>query len=379
MSCGLLGAGGDIRFTYSLAFTSNGTSAVKFGQKTVHPMYMWLANIVGTDKQKKDKKFRLYKCSVYHKVISIVLKGIRRYEHLGFKVQVGHCFNKLIFPRIFMLQADMAELYTLLLLLGIGSEFRCAICLAPEAELHNLSHQFLTQSETETKSGTVAAAKELTSRSSIRPEKSAKSGLTNLESFTCMEIQDAMKAHNLSTVLVWISRCTHVQDEDRFLVLRQEKLTAVERALTTLSEHFGMSTKFSKGHLPQHFVDLIAEGGTLDHQMTAHGEQSHRPVKEHIIAQMAQHPSAPTRIQDFTLFRSPFTSFVDQRIYEDYLRFHPNWQKAPRYNNAILQNKDGTISFAQIFRLFSCCVEGKEFQIIVFREYTWMVTISRAN
>ncbi|KAH8930783.1 hypothetical protein BT69DRAFT_1275317 [Atractiella rhizophila] len=37
--------------------------------------------------------------------------------------------------------------------------------------------------------------------------------------------------------------------------------------LKVLSEHFGMSTKFPKGHLPQHFVDLVAEGGTLDHQL----------------------------------------------------------------------------------------------------------------
>ncbi|KAH8929751.1 hypothetical protein BT69DRAFT_1345667 [Atractiella rhizophila] len=329
----------------AIIFYTDGTSAVKFGQKTVHPMYMWLANvplrerssdskggcqligfqpeIVGTDKQKKDKKFRLYKRSVYHKVIGIVLKGIHRYEHVGFKVQVGHSFNKLIFPRIFMLQADMAELYTLLLLLGIGSEFRCPICLAPKGELHNLSRQFFKRSqkqvrrdlfryeETQAESGTVAAAKELTSRSSLRPEKSAFSRLECTDIYNCIAAdplhvfgvlpqslivgmigilpaeleQEAVPALRDLVAFEVIVKM-HVQDEDRILVLRQEKLVAVERALKTLSEHFGMSTTFPKGHLPPHFVDLIAEGGTLDHQTTAHGERSHRPLKEHIIARV---------------------------------------------------------------------------------------------
>ncbi|KAH8922854.1 hypothetical protein BT69DRAFT_1367970 [Atractiella rhizophila] len=346
------------------------------------------------------------------------------------------------------------------------------------------------------KSGTVAAAKELMSRSSLRPEKvSPLSAGWNVQISTICIAADplhvfgglykdhvmyAMKARNLSTVLYLIVGMigillaeveqeavpalrdlvafeviikVHVQDKDRILVLQQEKLTAVERALKTLSEHFGMSTKFPKGHLPQHFVDLIAKGGTLDHQTTAHGEGSHHPLKEHIIARvhhsniagetelsnadlwhdpvldgstafemmqlqaigrrieaakLAQgssceneraiprpiecsglcgesrtfhvqtyfdklstefethpdlatdlrlfllqplDPSAPTQVQDFTLFRCPFTSFVDQRIYEDYLPCHPNWQKKAR---------DTTTLFCKIRILIDVSCNGRD-------------------
>ncbi|KAH8925967.1 hypothetical protein BT69DRAFT_1295240 [Atractiella rhizophila] len=176
---------------------------------------------------------------LFEKGVVTVKEGANSFD-VNPKCKVGHSFNKLIFPRIFMLQADMAELYTLLLLLGIGSEFRCPICLAPKAELHNLSHQFLNAV-----------------RNSLKAEmlgQSPKRGLTNLESFTCMEIQDAMKAHNLSTVLLEQEAVPalrdlvafevivkmHVQDEDRFLVLRQEKLTAIERALKMAQRAFEM-------------------------------------------------------------------------------------------------------------------------------------------
>ncbi|KAH8921609.1 hypothetical protein BT69DRAFT_321089 [Atractiella rhizophila] len=272
---------------------SDGTSAVKFGQKTVHPIYMWLGNvplrewsgngkggcqligfqpeIPATDQQKKNKKFRLYRRSVYHKVIGVVLKQIRRYEQVGFRVRVGTEFDKLIFPRLFLLQADLAELYIILLLLGVNSEFKCPICLVPQAHLHRLTKQFpkrsLEQAQrqlqqyqwTQDAKGTGVAVKELASLSSLCPEKSAfrrlkcsdvyesiaadslhvfgglykdhvmqklfdnlstakkeqvdsylislpsygslrhvpKRGLTNLESFICMEIQDAMKVNGL--------------------------------------------------------------------------------------------------------------------------------------------------------------------------------------
>ncbi|KAH8930782.1 hypothetical protein BT69DRAFT_6398 [Atractiella rhizophila] len=209
----------------AIIFYTDGTSAVKFGQKTVHPMYMWLANvplrersgdskggcqligfqpeIVGTDKQKKDKLFRQYKRSVYHKVIGIVLKAVRRYERVGFRVQVGQNFDKLIFPRIFLVQADLAELYTILLLLGIGSEFRCPICLAPKSQLHNLSQHFPKRcqqqvhrdlcryEETQEASETVTAVRELTSSSSLRPETSAFSRLK------CSDIYDCIAADPL--------------------------------------------------------------------------------------------------------------------------------------------------------------------------------------
>ncbi|KAH8916241.1 hypothetical protein BT69DRAFT_1302971 [Atractiella rhizophila] len=333
--------------------------------------------IPATDQQKKNKKFRLYRRSVYHKVIGLVLKQIRRYEQVGFRVRVGTEFDKLIFPRLFLLQADLAELYIILLLLGVNSEFKCPICLVPQAYLHWLTKQFPKRSleqaqrqlqqyqRTQDTKGTGVAVKELTSVSSLRPEKSAfrrlkcsdvyesiaadsllvfgglykdhvmqklfdnlstakkeqvdsylislpsygslrhvpKRGLTNLESFTCMEIQDAMKClivgligllpaeieqevipalRALAAFEVLVKM--HVQDDDRISILRNHHLQRFEAALKTLHKHFGMSDKFPKSHLPQHFVDMISEGGTLDHQTTAHSERAHHPLKEHVIA-----------------------------------------------------------------------------------------------
>ncbi|KAH8930651.1 hypothetical protein BT69DRAFT_1314980 [Atractiella rhizophila] len=217
----------------------------------------------------------------------------------------------------------------------------------------------------------------------------------------------------------------------------------------TLHEHFGMSTKFPKCHLPVHFVDMISKGGTLDHQTTAHGERAHRPLKENVIARAVrstidgeteeseqrspQHDTStfylcssskdfyiktyfckiaiefntrqdrinalqlfllrlinpstlarvrqqqlpqidPSMICDYMLFHCPFNSWMDEREYEDLIRCHPDWQTSgkPRYDDVIIRNEDCTISFRQLVRLFSCRVDGQEFQLLLLREYQWV-------
>ncbi|KAH8921525.1 hypothetical protein BT69DRAFT_1298609 [Atractiella rhizophila] len=469
---------------------SDGTNAVKFGQKTVHPIYMWLGNVPLRERSASGKEG----CQL-----------------IGFQPE-----------------ADLAEL--------------CPVCLVPKEHLHLISHQFPKRTveqaqfhleqyrQTEQHDGATAAVKELTSTSSLRPEKSAfyrlrcsdvydaiaadslhvfgglykdhimqkifeklstaknekvhsyllslppygslrhvpKRGLTSLESFTCMEIQDAMKNWQcLIVAMIGILPAEieqevipalrslavfellvkmHVQEEDQIAVLRNEKISSFEAALKTLHEHFGMSTKFPKGHLPVHFVHMISKGGTLDHQTTAHGERAHCPLKETFIARAVHstidgeteesmahrafelmqlqaiqrrvdaanasqldcsaiqqrrdlinalrlfllrlmNPSTPARVRqqqlpqidrsmicDYTLFRCPFNSWMDEREYEDLIRCHPDWQTSgkPRYNDVIIRNEDCTISFGQLVRLFSCRVDGREFQLLLLREYQWV-------
>ncbi|KAH8916512.1 hypothetical protein BT69DRAFT_1302742 [Atractiella rhizophila] len=140
---------------------SDGTSAVKFGQKTVHPIYMWLGNVPLRERSGNGKGG----CQL-----------------IGFQPEADLA-ELLVVSTVAVFVLISFTSYILLLLFGVNSEFKCPICLAPKAHLHHLTKQFpkrsLQQAQRQLKQyqrtkdaeGMNIAVKELTSTSSLRPEK----------------------------------------------------------------------------------------------------------------------------------------------------------------------------------------------------------------